>query len=235
MKFPWGGIGWSLRLCVRPRPGYVPKVLSTSFRSQVVTFFRGVLLEDICVAAGWSSLHTFIRFYNLDLDTAPGSQVLSVWTGRECFWFVIGPGRAVFLGWHVWYIVPKVSKLYAASSEPMKENVSGYSCNPCSLNRERDAAFAAEQVPRVASAPSANELAWFCTGFRQSARPGAFPKCVGFTKLLVPYSENKDYANNPRRFHVSKCKKSIYRRLHSIQVYHCSQGLFGIESLKLMN
>ncbi len=40
--------------------------------------FRGVLLEDICVASGWSSLHTFIRFYNLDLYTAPGSQVLSV-------------------------------------------------------------------------------------------------------------------------------------------------------------
>ncbi len=40
--------------------------------------FRRVLLEDICVAAGRSSLHTFIRFYNLDLDTAPGSQVLSV-------------------------------------------------------------------------------------------------------------------------------------------------------------
>ncbi len=27
---------------------------------------------------------------------------------------------------------------------PMKENVSGYSRNPCSLNRERDAAFAAK-------------------------------------------------------------------------------------------
>ncbi len=40
--------------------------------------FRGVLLEDICVTAAWSSPHTFIRFYNLDLDTAPGSQVLSV-------------------------------------------------------------------------------------------------------------------------------------------------------------
>ncbi len=35
-------------------------------------------------------------------------------------------------------------KAYAASSEPMKENVSGYSRNPCSLNRERDAAFAAK-------------------------------------------------------------------------------------------
>ncbi len=46
--------------------------------------FRGVPLEDICVAAVWSSPHTFIRFYNLDLDTAPGSQVLSAWTGRIC-------------------------------------------------------------------------------------------------------------------------------------------------------
>ncbi len=40
--------------------------------------FRGVALEDICVAAGWSSPHTFVKFYNFDVDTAPGSQVLSV-------------------------------------------------------------------------------------------------------------------------------------------------------------
>jgi hypothetical protein len=40
--------------------------------------FRGVPLEDICMAAGWSSPHTFVRFYNLDANTAPGSQVLSV-------------------------------------------------------------------------------------------------------------------------------------------------------------
>ncbi len=44
--------------------------------------FRGVLLEDICVVAGWSSPHTFVRFYSLDVDTAPGSQILSVWTDR---------------------------------------------------------------------------------------------------------------------------------------------------------
>ncbi len=165
-----------VKVTLRPRPGYIPKVLSTSFRSQVVTLhsfhpppfassederlhllcpvralklyvdrskvwrkspqllicfgagrrglamskqrishwvrdaislayearnlpsplslrahstrgvassqalFRGVPLEDICVAAGWSSPHTFVRFYNLDVDTAPGSQVLSVWT-----------------------------------------------------------------------------------------------------------------------------------------------------------
>ncbi len=163
-----------VKVTLRPRPGYIPKVLSTSFRSQVVTLhsfhpppfassederlhmlcpvralklyvdrskvwrkspqllicfgagrrglatskqrishwvrdaislayearelpsplslrahstrgvassqalFRGVPLEDICVAAGWSSPHIFVRFYNLDVDTAPGSQVLSV-------------------------------------------------------------------------------------------------------------------------------------------------------------
>ncbi len=162
-----------VKVTLRPRPGYIPKVLSTSFRSQVVTLhsfhpppfassederlhmlcpvralklyvdrskvwrkssqlfvcfgtgrrglatskqrishwvrdpislayearnlpsplslrahstrgvassqalFRGVPLEDICVAAGWSSPHTFVKFYNLDVDTAPGSQILS--------------------------------------------------------------------------------------------------------------------------------------------------------------
>ncbi len=40
--------------------------------------FRGVPLEDICMAAGWSSPHIFVRLYNLDVNTAPGSQVLSV-------------------------------------------------------------------------------------------------------------------------------------------------------------
>ncbi len=40
--------------------------------------FRRVPLEDICVVAGWSSLHTFVKFYNLDVDMAPGSQILSV-------------------------------------------------------------------------------------------------------------------------------------------------------------
>ncbi len=167
-----------VKVTLRPRPGYIPKVLSTSFRSQVVTLhsfhppsfassederlhmlcpvralklyvdrskvwrkssqllvcfsaghrglatskqrishwvrdaislayearnlpsplslrahstrgvassqalFRGVPLEDICVAAGWFSPHTFVKFYNLDVDTAPGSQILYVWTDR---------------------------------------------------------------------------------------------------------------------------------------------------------
>ncbi len=51
----------------------------------------------------------------------------------------------------------------------------------------------------AALAPSANEMPWFYTGFRQSARPGAFPKREKLDQHLVPYSENKGYASNPRR------------------------------------
>ncbi len=39
---------------------------------------EGVPLEDICMAAGWSFAHTFVRFYNQDVNKTPGSQVLSV-------------------------------------------------------------------------------------------------------------------------------------------------------------
>ncbi len=38
--------------------------------------FRGVPLVKICMAAGWSSPRTFVRFNNIDVSTAPGSQVL---------------------------------------------------------------------------------------------------------------------------------------------------------------
>ncbi len=74
----------------------------------------------------------------------PGSWYGSGFSGSVCLnrpyavWFVIGPDRTAFLAWHVWYIVPKAWKAHAALSEPMTENVSGYSRNPCSLNRERD-------------------------------------------------------------------------------------------------
>ncbi len=52
-----------------------------------------------------------------------------------------------------------------------------------------DGAFASirydVRTSRSVSVPSANELAWFCTGFRQSARPGAFRKRVSFTQRRV--------------------------------------------------
>ena len=52
------------------------------------------------------------------------------------------PVMAALIAWRVWYSVP--TALSAALSEPMKENVSGYLRNLCSLNRERDAASAAK-------------------------------------------------------------------------------------------
>ncbi len=53
---------------------------STRGVASSTALFRGVPLEDICMAAEWSSPHTFVKFYNLDVNTAPGSQVLSAWT-----------------------------------------------------------------------------------------------------------------------------------------------------------
>ncbi len=55
-----------------------PFVLSRGGPDILAPGLQGVPLEDICVAAGWSSPYTFVRFYNLDFDTAPGSQILSV-------------------------------------------------------------------------------------------------------------------------------------------------------------
>ncbi len=75
-----------VKVTLRHRPGYIPKVLSTSFRSQVVT------------------LHSF---HPPPFASSEDEDLRSV-------------------------------------ELPMKENVSGYSRNPCSLNRERDAAYAAK-------------------------------------------------------------------------------------------
>ncbi|CAM4662369.1 unnamed protein product [Leuciscus chuanchicus] len=54
-------------------------VRSHSTRSMAASkaLISGVSLQDVCDAAGWSSRHTFVRFYSLDLDSAPGSHVLS--------------------------------------------------------------------------------------------------------------------------------------------------------------
>ncbi len=99
--------------------------------------FRGVPLEDICVAAGWSSPHTLSSFTTLTLIRL---QVLRscLFKPTVCCWFIIGPDRQRFQLGVFGISFPKREAL----SEPMIENVSGYSRNPCSLNRERDAAFA---------------------------------------------------------------------------------------------
>ncbi len=85
----------------------------------------------------------FCQVYNLDVDTAPGLRSC-LFELTVCCWFIIGPDRQRFqLG--VFGISFPMRKLSYASVElPMKENVSGYSRNPCSLNRERDTAFTAK-------------------------------------------------------------------------------------------
>ncbi len=42
-------------------------------------FLSGSSMDDICAAAGWSSPSTFVKFYGLDVRTAPSSRVLSAW------------------------------------------------------------------------------------------------------------------------------------------------------------
>ncbi len=89
------------KVVLKPMLGYVPKVLSTPFRAQVLMLLLGVAvhhrskssfhqrhylfsgawssgvsISDICEAAGWSSPSTFARFYNLDVP-ALQARVLS--------------------------------------------------------------------------------------------------------------------------------------------------------------
>ncbi len=128
--------------------------------------------------------------------------------------------------WRVWYIVPDAFN--AALSSPMKENVSGYLRNPCSLNREWDAAFAAKLLTLPTGFFSAEKSEeWMARSpvwtddviasetvsrhqpmnwrdsiwVQTSVTQWAFT--MRSTQRLVPYSENKGYASNPRRFPLS--------------------------------
>ncbi len=109
----------------------------------------------------------------------------------------------------------------------MKENVSGDSRNPCSLNRERDATFAAklltlptgffsaekseewmarspvwpDDVIASETASRHQPMNWRDSIWAQTRSRGRRSRCVKLaTQPLVPYSENKGYASNPRRF-----------------------------------
>ena len=50
---------------------------STRSMAASKALLSGVSLHDVCDAAGWSSPHTFVRFYDLDFSSTPGAQVLS--------------------------------------------------------------------------------------------------------------------------------------------------------------
>ncbi len=49
---------------------------STRGVSSSMALARGAPLQQVCDAAGWSSPHTFVRFYSLDVHATPGSHVL---------------------------------------------------------------------------------------------------------------------------------------------------------------
>ncbi len=53
-------------------------VRSHSTRNMVDSkaLISGVALQEVCDVAGWSSPHTFIRFYSLDLDSRPSAARL---------------------------------------------------------------------------------------------------------------------------------------------------------------
>ncbi len=74
----WNKDAISLAYEVRSLPS--PLDIRAHSTREVASFqalFRGVPLEEY-LAAGWSSPHTIVRIYNLDVNTAPGSLVLSV-------------------------------------------------------------------------------------------------------------------------------------------------------------
>ncbi len=60
----------------QPSPMAVRSHLTRSIAASKA-LISGVALQEVCDASGWSSPHTFVRFYSLDLDSTPGSQVLS--------------------------------------------------------------------------------------------------------------------------------------------------------------
>ncbi len=133
----------------------------------------------------------------------------------------------------------------------MKENVLGYLRNPCSLNSERDAAFscqpphAADRVlfgreiwgvdgaclrqykltdviaSETVSRNTANELAWFYRG-SDIGHAGVVPKAWNqLTQHLVPYSENKGYASNPRRSALALIETIFVREIEQKQTKLC--------------
>ncbi len=46
---------------------------------------RGAPLQQVCDAAGWSSPHTFVRFYSLDVHATPDSHILES-TSQSHIW-----------------------------------------------------------------------------------------------------------------------------------------------------
>lgn len=67
----------TVKAFLHPKLGYVPG--TTYFVAGLLSskaILTGASLQDVFDEPVWSSPHTFVRFYNLDLCSTPGSQVL---------------------------------------------------------------------------------------------------------------------------------------------------------------
>ncbi|KAJ8004404.1 hypothetical protein DPEC_G00135360 [Dallia pectoralis] len=58
----------------QPSPLAVRAHSTRSMEASKALLSGKVSLHDVCVAAGWSSPHTFVRFYQLDFSSTPGAQ-----------------------------------------------------------------------------------------------------------------------------------------------------------------
>ncbi len=59
-----------------PEGSLYPRACKSGSRHPVKVFLSGVSIHSVCEAAVWCTLLTFFRFYNLDVETTPGSRVL---------------------------------------------------------------------------------------------------------------------------------------------------------------
>jgi len=67
--------------------------------------WSGASIQEVCHAVGWSSPHTFVRFYSLDLQATSGSQAFISWAVP--YWFT--PGQTFSSAWQSENIVPQLS------------------------------------------------------------------------------------------------------------------------------
>ena len=62
--------------CKGLKPPHGLRAHSTRGMATSWTLFRGVSVRDICAAASWATLHTFVSFYRLDVSGHSVSQAV---------------------------------------------------------------------------------------------------------------------------------------------------------------
>lgn len=149
--------------CGENQVSYLPilvcprKVLQQPNRHEQVYLWSGVSLQNACHVADWSSPHTFVWFYNLDLDCTskvPGAHVLAVLAG-----LILDRHLSV---WQSGYSCSHCIAISDAARVPLKWNVLGYHCNHGFLRIEHNTASSCHT-----SCMSVNDLlqpvrSWHC-------------------------------------------------------------------------